>query len=283
MLTFYQALILGIGQGISELFPISSLGHSVLLPQILKWQIDQSNDNFLIFLVATHFATAIILFLFYLKDWILIIGGVIRSLFKRNLKDNYYGRLGWLIILGTAPAGLLGLLFQKKIQNILAVPLLVAVVLILNGMMLWWAEIIRNRNNVRTTEGGDERLSKMRWSSSLWIGLSQSLALIPGFSRTGTTMAGGLLAGYHHEDAARFSFLLTTPLILAAAILKLPALFKIADPALLMTVTIGSVSAAIAAYFSVRFLIRFFKSKTLKPFAIYCVAAGIICLIIFLI
>jgi len=277
MLTYFQALIFGLVQGITELFPISSLGHSVILPSVLGWHIDQNNPFFLTFLVATHTATAIVLFLFFWKDWKRIIIGLVRSIKERKIKD-IDAKLAWLLIIATIPAGLLGLLFQKHLQALFASPQLVAFVLVLNGLLLWGAEQINKRNlkTKQTATNSDERITKLSWTQALKIGLLQCIALIPGFSRTGATLTGSLLVGLSHEDSARFAFLLATPIIAAASVLKLPELFKPSEISALGPTLVGTIAAAIAAYFSVKYLTKYFETKNLTPFAIYCVVIGVL-------
>jgi undecaprenyl-diphosphatase len=299
MITYLQAIILGGLQGVAELFPISSLGHSVIVPALLApiagWHIDQSNNFFLIFLVATHLATSIVLFGFFWKDWVRIISGIFRSIKNRYVDPaDTYAKLGWLIVIATVPAGILGLLFQEKLQTLFASPRLVAGVLILNGILLYGAEILKKRGDGREnlksglfTENPDTAIARISWTQSVKVGCAQALALIPGFSRSGASLTGGLLVGLDHEVAARFAFLLATPIIFAAGVMKLPDLLLPGQTYPFATVMgpllAGSIAAAIGAYFSVRFLTRYFKTKTLKPFAIYCIAAGIVASGLFLV
>lgn len=282
MLSYLQAVILGLLQGVSELFPISSLGHSIILPGLLGWGIDRNADYFLTFLVATHFATALVLFCFYWRDWMRIIGGILRSLWKRSLKDDADARLGWLLVLGTVPAGLVGLLLQKQVEKLFISPADVACFLALNGGMLYLAELLRRRaKDSGKLADADERIAgELSWWQSIKVGLMQVFALLPGFSRTGSTIAGSLMVGLAHEDSLRFSFLLATPIIGAAAALKLPALFVSGGRTAIGTAVVGAACAAVAAYFSVRFLTRYFQTRTLTPFAIYCFLAGSISLLI---
>ena len=283
MLSYFQAIILGAIQGITELFPISSLGHSVMLPSVLGWNINQNDNFFLIFLVATHLATAIVLFGFFFKDWMLIIKGVLRSLKMRVIdQTDTYAKLGWLIIISSIPAGILGLLLEEKLKILFASPRSVAVFLILNGFLLYGAELLRKRVKVTQNTHSDEHIARISWKQAVKVGLAQCLALIPGFSRTGSTIGGGLLIGLNHEDAARFSFLLATPIILAAALLKLPELLIKSNINIIGPILVGSVVAGIAAYFSIRFLTKYFKTKKLTPFAIYCVTLGIVISLLFL-
>ncbi len=282
MITYFQSIILGGIQGITELFPISSLGHSVILPKIFGWNINQGDNSFLIFLVATHLATAIVLFGFYFKDWMLIIKGVISSIKIREIKEtDVYAKLGWLIIIATIPAGILGLLFEDKLKTLFASPKYVAIFLILNGFLLYGAELLRKKV-AEASSHNDGQIAKITWYQSVKIGFAQCLALIPGFSRTGSTIAGGLLTGLNHENSLRFSFLLATPIIFAAGILKLPELLISSNADIIGPIILGSLASGIAAYFSVRFLTKYFKTKKLTPFAVYCLAMGAFASILFL-
>jgi len=271
---------MGALQGFSELFPVSSLGHSVILPKLLGWSVNQNDNFFLIFLVATHLATALVLLGFFYKDWLLIIKGIFRSIKIREINSaDIYTKLGWLIVIGTIPAGILGLLFQDKLKALFASPNIVAIFLILNGLMLFGAEFLKNKIENKTSD--DELISKMTWGQSVKIGLAQCLALIPGFSRTGSTIGGGLLIGLNHKDAARFSFLLATPIIFAASLLKLPELITSGDTGATGPILVGSAVAAITAFLSVSFLTKYFETKKLTPFAVYCVAIGILSCAVF--
>jgi undecaprenyl-diphosphatase len=279
-LTYLQAIILGAVQGITELFPISSLGHSIILPTLLGWNINQGADFFLIFLVATHFATALVLFIYFWKDWKRIILGLLRSIKHITIIGDADARLGWLLVVGTVPAGLLGFLFQNRLQALFASPKYVSIFLICNGLILFGAEYLRKRKQVAkmiNDQGSmtqNEEISKLSWANSFKIGLAQVLALIPGFSRTGSALGGGLLVGLDHESAARFAFLLATPIIGAAAALKLPHFLLHIHSYPAGPIFIGAIAAAICAYFSVKFLLKYFKTKTLTPFAVYCILAG---------
>jgi undecaprenyl-diphosphatase len=286
MPTLFQAVTLGLVQGIAELFPISSLGHSVLLPGLLGWNINQNGDAFLTFLVATHFATAIVLFVFYWKDWVGIIKGIFRSLAAREISNkDPQAKLGWLLIASTIPAGVIGVLFQDQIRSIFLSPLSAAFFLVLNGLLLLIAERLRknsqkNRDLREIITGADARIAtQLSWWQAIKVGLLQVIALIPGFSRTGSTLSGGLMVGLSHEDSLRYSFLLATPIIGAAALLELPSLFT-SNMAMIEITLVGALTAAIAAYFSVKFLTQYFKTKTLKPFALYCILVGFFSLIV---
>ena len=277
MLTFIQALILGAFQGVSELFPISSLGHSVILPTLFGWHISQSDNTFVIFLVATHLATALVLLGFYYKDWLKIIQGIIRSLKNRVIEESdVYAKLGWLIIVATIPAGILGILFEDKLKLLFASPRSAALFLIANGVVLLIMEVFRARHNNDQSKDLDASVSKLTWMRALTVGCTQCLALLPGFSRTGMSMGGGLIVGLNHESALRFSFLLATPIILAAAVLKLPELLQTGNVGAVGPIIVGSIASALTAYGAIRFLSEYFKTKTLKPFAVYCIIFGVL-------
>jgi undecaprenyl-diphosphatase len=278
MVSIFQAIIIGLVQGLTELFPISSLGHSVILPVILGWHIDQNASNYLTFLVATHLATAIALLVFFWRDWVKIVKGIFRSLFARRIDPaDTYAKLGWLLVVGTIPAGLLGLMLQKELTKLFAAAEIASIFLMVNGIILYGAEKLHKRNLKEDSDvaHSDKRLSrKLGWWQSVGIGVVQSAALIPGISRSGASMAGGIFYGLNNEDAARFSFLLATPIIGAAALLKIPAMFTPAMASMRLAAVIGAIFAGITAYLSVKFLVKYFQTKTLYPFAAYCVLAG---------
>jgi undecaprenyl-diphosphatase len=279
-ITYFQAIVLGLLQGFSELFPISSLGHSVILPQLLGWNIHQNDDYFITFLIATHLATAIVLFIFFFRDWMRIFAGMWRSLADRQIApENHDAKLGWLLVVGTVPAGLLGLLFQDSLRTVFASAQSAAFFLMLNGVMLYGAERLRRRAPVVETSAplaSDQRISgETSYRDAVGIGAAQAIALIPGFSRSGASMAGGLLTGLSNEDAARFSFLLATPIIGAAALLKLPDLFGATGDGVRGQALAASLCSALTAWFSVRFLVKYFETNRLTPFAIYCFVAGL--------
>jgi undecaprenyl-diphosphatase len=281
--TYFQAIIFGVVQGVTELFPISSLGHSVVLPKLLGWNIQQKDPFFLTFLVLTHTATALVLFFFFWKDWKKIAIGLLRSLKNREINENDSdAKLGWLLIVATIPAGILGILFEQPLKDLFASPQLVAFVLILNGLLLFFTEFLRKRKNETTHNGSDSKISKISFSQALKVGILQCLALIPGFSRTGSTITGGLIVGLSHTDAARFSFLLATPIIGAASVLKISELTLSSDKTYLGPMVVGAICAGISAFLSVKFLTKYFETKNLTPFAVYCVVAGVILSLLFL-
>ncbi len=286
MISYFQAVILGLLQGASELFPISSLGHSVILPRLVGWHIRQNDAFFITFLVATHLATALVLLGFFWRDWVRIVKGLGRSLRDRGIAaGDSDAKLAWLLIVGTIPAGLLGLLLEHPLRQAFASAQSASIFLALNGLLLYGAERLRRRAPDATAalalhgvdgSDADARITaRLTWRSAVGIGTAQALALIPGFSRSGATMGGGLLAGLSNEDAARYGFLLATPIIGAAAVLKLPDLFGPAGNGLRGQALVGAVCSAVTAYIAVRFLMRFFATNRLTPFAGYCLAAGI--------
>jgi undecaprenyl-diphosphatase len=284
-LDYLQAIILGLTQGISELFPISSLGHSVILPKLLGWvnivaAQSAPESFFLAFLVGLHVATATALAIFYRRDWVAIVGGVLGSVRSRRI-ETANARLGWLLIVATIPAGIMGVLFEHTFRTIFAKPLLAAGFLFVNGLILLAGEWLRRRSEVRAvalahgvTPSGARRLDTFEFREAGVIGVFQVAALLAGISRSGITMVAGLVRGLDHKDAARFSFLLATPIILAAGVYKLPDLLGPNGDGVLGQVFAGSIAAGIAAYISVRFLTRYFMTRTLMPFAIYCLVAG---------
>ena len=272
MFSYAQAAILGLLQGVTELFPISSLGHTVLLPALLGWQINQASAQFVSFVVLTHLATALVLLAFFWQDWVNIVGGIFRSLRERSIAEtDTYAKLGWLIVVSTIPVGIVGLLFQERLTQLFAAPRLVAGALLLNGIVLYVAEQLRKK--AQEGKSDDAALAHLSWWQAVGVGIAQCFALIPGFSRTGLAMTGGLSSGLSHENAARYAFLLATPVIFAAALLKVPGIF-VGGGTLVGQSLFGALCAAVAAYFSIRFLTKYFQSKTLTPFALYCAIAG---------
>jgi undecaprenyl-diphosphatase len=282
LITYPQAIVLGLLQGVSELFPISSLGHSVILPSLLGWDIHQNDQYFLSFLVATHLATALVLLGFFWHDWVRIVKGIGRSLRDRGIDpEDADAKLGWLLVVGTIPAGILGLALEHKLRSVFASPQSAAIFLTLNGLLLYGAELLRRRAP-ETADDDDVRIARqMSWRNATLVGAAQSLALIPGFSRSGAAMGGSLLVGLSNKDAARFAFLLATPIIGAAAVLKLPELLGSTGNGVRGQALVASLCSALTAYLSVRFLMRFFETQTLVPFAIYCFCAGLAATIYF--
>jgi undecaprenyl-diphosphatase len=279
--TYLQAIVIGLLQGVTELFPISSLGHSVLVPAWLGWTSlleGQSADEsfYLAFLVGLHVATALALLVFFRREWARIIRGFFRSIRRRHVETSDE-RLAWLLVIGTLPVGLFGLVFEHSLRTVFAKPLAAAIFLTINGLILYGGERLRRKAPTRAAGAAaapSRALDTLEYREGLAIGASQIGALFAGISRSGITMVGGLLRGLDHEDAARFSFLLATPIILAAGVYKLPDLLGHNGDGIHGQVLVGSIVAGLAAYASVRFLTRFFETRTLTPFAIYCLVFG---------
>lgn len=283
-ISYFQAVILGLTQGIAEPFPISSLGHGVLIPRLAGWNIHQNDKFFLTFLIATHLATAIVLLLFFLGDWVQIVKGLGRSLKQREIRaEDKYARLGWLLVAATIPVGVIGLVLQDPLRKLFASAALAAAFLMVNGVALLISERLRRRPpRPGDFEGDvDGRLSKLSWRQAISVGTSQAFALIPGISRSGFTMGGGLLVGLSNDDAARFGFLLATPVIFAAAALKLPELAGSAGDGVRGPALVAGLCAAATTFFAVKFLMRFFQTKTLTPFGVYCISLGFISTLVF--
>ena len=277
-MSLFQALVLALLQGVTELFPVSSLGHTVILPKLLGWSINQHDPTFLAFVVLLHVGTATALVIYFRRDWLAIVSAVFRSVVAGRMQGTPSERLGWRLIAGTIPAGLVGFLFQKPVQSLFASPRAAAAFLVVNGVIMFAGERLRRR--AVSAETGRTELDQLKPASAIGIGSAQILALLPGISRSGSTMVAGLLGNLTHEGAARFSFLLATPIIFAAGVLKIPDLFAPAALPHLPTYLLAGVVAGAAAFFSVAYLMRYFRVGRLDPFAIYCAAFGILAFIL---
>ncbi|HEY1330958.1 MAG TPA: undecaprenyl-diphosphate phosphatase [Actinomycetota bacterium] len=287
MLTYFQAIVMGAIQGFTELFPVSSLGHAVIIPSLIPgWHNlaaaqAEPESFFLAFLVLLHVGTAVALLIFFWREWVRIVGGFITSIRYRRI-ETPDERLAWLLIVATIPAGLVGVIAEHELRIVFAKPLAASLLLMVNGLILLAGERFRKRAAVRemavqhgTIPGTqDRRLDTLGFKEAGVIGLAQVLALFAGISRSGITMVAGLVRGLSHEDAARFSFLLATPIILAAGVYKLPDLTGSLGNGIRSQAVVGGIAAGIAAYLSVKFLVRWFETRTLTPFAIYCLVAG---------
>jgi undecaprenyl-diphosphatase len=283
-ISYLQAIILGLVQGVAEPFPVSSLGHAVVLPRLAGWNIHQDDPFFLTFLVATHLATALVLLGFFWRDWVRVANGLWRSLRMREIRaEDVDARLGWLLVVGTVPAGILGLLLEKPLRTLFASAALAAVFLIVNGIALLLFERLRKRppRPGDYLGDGDARIAKLSWRQAIAVGTSQAAALIPGISRSGFSMGGGLLVGLSNEDAARYSFLLATPIILAAAALKLPELLGSQGNGVRGPALVAGLCAALTTFLAVKFLLRFFQTNRLTPFGVYCIGLGTVCTLVF--
>ncbi|MBV9660553.1 MAG: undecaprenyl-diphosphate phosphatase [Acidimicrobiales bacterium] len=320
----FQAIVLGIIQGIFELFPLSSLGHAVLIPSWIggSWatlvqQESRSESPYLAFIVGLHLANAVVLLLFYIREWARLIVGFVRSVVRRRIETDIE-RLAWLIVIATVPVGILGLALEHTFRTIFAKPSAAAAFLCLNGLILAAGEWFRRRSpagravpdpdpepvmaaSAPVAEAQAGRLSNLRddhlvaldseaearlsrqltvWSA-IWIGAAQSLALLAGISREGVAMVGGLYRGLSNENALRFAFLLSTPVILAAGVLKVPDLLGPLGSGIRGQVVAGSIAAVVASVAAILFLTRYFKTRTLVPFAVYSVLFGLASLIRF--
>ncbi|HTZ86795.1 MAG TPA: undecaprenyl-diphosphate phosphatase [Solirubrobacteraceae bacterium] len=289
-ISYFQAIVLGVLQGITELFPISSLGHTVLFPTLFGWNDlvhaqSQKESFWLAFVVMLHVGSAIGLLIYYRRDWVEIIAAFFRTLGKRRAETSTE-RLAWLIIVASIPAGVIGLIFEKELRTLTAKPEVAAIALMANGLLLFGFERFRKRAVVRELaerEGvkadGARRLDTLEYREALLVGFAQSTALVAGISRDGVTMGTGLARGLDHSDSARFAFLLATPIILAAGIFKLPDLLGHLGDGIRGQAVVAMVVAAITAVFTVAFLVKWFKTRTLVPFGVYCVLFGLAMLI----
>jgi undecaprenyl-diphosphatase len=333
-LTYLEAAVVGLVQGVSELFPVSSLGHNVLIPALVggSWARDlnvaDANSPYLAFIVGMHVATAIALLIYFWRDWIRIIGGFFSSIRHREVQTRDQ-RMAWMIILATIPVGLVGVVADKPFREIFGKPIVAGVFLIINGVILYCGERFRPASSIRADQEiaaqrqqalmpapagvrrqpvpagpgmarqarhasgqqavrqeelvqavqADERLSRMGYLRALIIGSSQILALLAGISRDGITMVTGMSRGLSREDAARFAFLLATPVILAAGVLELPKLTGPEGNGIHGQILVGSILSGVGAYVSVRFLMRYFQTRTLTPFAIYCFVFGLLAVV----
>jgi undecaprenyl-diphosphatase len=265
-------MLLAILQGVSELFPISSLGHTVLIPALLHWNVDRSDPTFLAFVVILHFGTALALIAFYWREWIAIVAGLARSIVRGRIEDTPGERIGWLLVVGTIPVGILGALLEKTVRALFAAPIVVAIFLAINGLIMFLGERLRRTQLARGEAA--KPLTALPWSGAVIVGFAQALALLPGISRSGSAIVAGLLLDLDHEDAARYSFLLATPIIGLAALLEIPVLLAPDVHLALIQSLTGGLLAAVTAYLSVAFLTKYFKHNDLRPFGWYCIAFG---------
>jgi undecaprenyl-diphosphatase len=279
-----QALFMGLLQGASELFPVSSLGHAVIVPTLLHWSFKQSDPSFVPFLVLLHLGTATALLILYRTEWVAIIRGFFTAAFRGRIETDPE-RLAMLLLVGTIPAAILGVFLESRIKSLFASPYVAAGFLVVNGVILLAFELFRRRAERRApiaTSGRIEQeeqfaqAERISFKAAALVGACQALAFFPGISRSGVTIGGGLLAGLRHQEAARFSFLLATPVILGAGILEVPQLISSGVP--IVEYTAAAVLSGLAAYASARFLLRYFRSGRLDPYGWYCIAAGLISL-----
>jgi undecaprenyl-diphosphatase len=291
----WQALFLGVLQGFSELFPVSSLGHTILIPAILHWKLNEGAGDFLAFLVALHLATATALLIYFWREWRTVVLAYAGSFTRRTLVYDDASKFAWLLVAGTIVVGAFGLLFENRLRLLFEDPRfawIVAVLLILNGGVMLLGDYMRRRSESLASRqsvligavgsAGSRKVEGLNFVQGGAIGATQILALFPGISRSGVTIVAGLLAGLNYEGASRFSFMLATPVIGLAALLKVPDLFKPEARAILAITVPAALLAGVTAYLSVRFLMRYFETKRLAPFAYYCVVAGVVALVLVL-
>lgn len=282
-LNIVQVIILALLQGVAELFPVSSLGHTVILPALLHWNINQKDPAYLAFVVLLHFGTAAALLYFYWRDWVHLVQVLFASLARGKLSNDPDERFIWLIVVGTVPAAVLALLLEGPLRDNFGNPKSAAVLLAVNGVIMLIGEVLRRRQS-QSIEKPDETapvqeyksIDKLGWGGAIIVGLFQSLALLPGISRSGATMVGGLSLGLRHHEAMRYTFMLATPIIIAASVKTAPDLLTPAGRGILGYAVLGLILSAGAAYLSVRFLDRYFRQNKLSPFAYYCLLAGIV-------
>jgi len=264
-----QAVLIAILQGATELFPVSSLGHAVVLPALMKSGINQNSPEFLPFLVFLHLGTAIALLTYFWRDWWMLFLGVVGLAEEIMVQESR--RVFRLIVIATIPAVIAGFILEKFVRGLFGTPVIAAAFLVVNGLLLLFGERLRNR--------GHRELSTLTTKDAICIGLWQCTALIPGISRTGATIVGAVLRGITHEGAAHFSFLIATPIIFGATVLEVPKLLKeTVPPGTFALAALAAVVAGITAWLSTWFLMRYFRDHddwALSPFAVYCFVAGL--------
>jgi len=288
-LSWLEAGTIGLLQGVSDLFPVSSLGHAVLVPAVVggSWSRDLNvrapESPYLAFIVGLHVATAIALVVYFWRDWVRIVRGLVTSIARREIR-NADQRLAWMLVLATIPVGIVGLLAEHEFRTTLSRPIPTALFLAVNGLVLLGIERARPtqpRPYVDERVSGpesDQRVAGLSFPRAVGIGAAQILALAPGISRSGIATSAGLVAGLDREDAARFSFLLATPVILAAGVLKIGDLTGPLGNGIRGQVVLGSVLSGVGAYLSVRLLTRYLANRSLRPFGVYCLVAAVACL-----
>lgn len=284
MLTYFQSIVLGLLQGVTELFPVSSLGHTVILPTLFGWTnlVQAQSDPesfFLAFLVGLHLATALALILFYWKEWVDIFLGFVSSVRHRRISTPEE-RLAWLLIVATIPTALIAVVLESHVRMLFAKPLYAAIFLAVNGVILILGERLSRRkepvSDASSTLGEtNQSLERVKFRHAGLIGVFQTASLLAGISRSGITLVGGLLSGLGHRNAARFSFLLATPIILLAGVYKIPELIGPVGKGVRGEILVGSLVAGVAAYLSVRFLDKYFQNRKATPYAVYCLVAGV--------
>jgi undecaprenyl-diphosphatase len=272
-MTYLHALVIAILQGATELFPVSSLGHAVIVPALLRWNFDQHAPVFLPFLVLLHLGTAAALIGYFWRDWLALFIGVLGFSDRQRVRESRHIFL--LLVVATIPAAALGAALEHQIRRLFEAPLIACGFLALNGILLIAGEHLRRRAPADTPT---RPLATLTMVDAIAVGAWQCLALLPGISRSGATITGGLLRGIDHAAAAHFSFLIATPVILGATALEVPKLLHANVPAgTFQMAAAAAVVAGLVALASTAFLMRYFKHNdnwALDPFAYYCILAG---------
>jgi undecaprenyl-diphosphatase len=271
-MTLIQALFLAILQGVTELFPVSSLGHAVVIPSLLHMNIDQKGATFLPFLTFLHFGTAAALLLFFWQDWLALLSGLLGFGPAQRVRESRY--IIMLIIIATVPAVVLGYAAEHVLRSLFGTPSVASVFLIVNGFILLLGEKLKSR----VPEAANRPIAQLTPIDAFIIGCWQCLAFLPGISRSGATMVGSLLRNIDHQGAARFSFLIALPIIIAATASQLMALrHQNVESSTLVTAVAGACAAFLSALVSLAFLMRYFRNHeawALTPFALYCLVFG---------
>ncbi|MBV8600610.1 MAG: undecaprenyl-diphosphate phosphatase, partial [Candidatus Eremiobacteraeota bacterium] len=253
---------------------------TVLIPALLHWKIDLSDPTFLAFVVALHLGTAFALVVFYWALWRGVVAAFFRSIVRGRFEGTADERTAWLLVAGTIPAGLLGVFFEREVRGLFASPIPVSLFLAANGLVMFAGEALRRRRH-ETLHESYRKLESISYLDAIKVGVAQAFALLPGISRSGTSIVAGLSIGLTESDAARFSFLLATPVILAAGLLEIPQLFAPATRGILGEAVVGGILSALTAYLSVAFLTKYFQTNDLRPFGWYCLCAGMLCFALF--
>jgi undecaprenyl-diphosphatase len=269
-------MALAVLQGVTELFPVSSLGQTILIPALLHWKINRSDPSFLAFVTVLHLGTALALVVYYRTTWVRIVRAFVASAWRGKIGSDPDEKLAWLLVVGTVPVGILGVLLKDSVQKFFGSAEIAAVFLMINAGVMFLGEWLRNRQKKRAGRT-DKPLPALTWGQSAGIGVGQALALFPGISRSGASMVAGLICDLNHEDAANYSFLLATPVILAAGLFEIGDLTAPGSHGVLVQAVLGGVLAGIAAYAAVSFLVRYFRRNDLRPFGWYCLIFGAAC------
>lgn len=265
-MTFIQALILGIVQGLTEFLPISSSAHLVIVPFLLKW--DLNPDFILVFNTLIQLGTLVAVIFYFWHDLVTILGAWFKGIKSRRPFENSDSKLGWLIILATIPAGFFGVLLQSKVREAMGSAVATAIFLFVTAILLTVTELWSRQNR---------DLAQLKPLDAGIIGLFQAISIFPGISRSGSTISGGMWRGLKRESAARFSFLMSIPIMLAAGLLEVVELFEIPGlTAMIPQLLLGFVIAAIFGYLSIRWFLGYLRKKTLLPFAAYCAVLAIV-------